>query len=195
MSTNNTYEGRELLLRIAKGDEKAMQELFLQYYRPLVFFATRILPSEADAEDIVSQTLGKIWDNRASLHAVSQSNAYLYTTVRNACIDFLRRQKKFRKEEVPDTFWTATPDDTDLSLEATKAEVLRIIHKEINALPDRCKQVFVLSYIDGLSVQEVADVLGISPSNVTSQRSRATQILKKSILDKQLWALFMAFFC
>lgn len=168
-----------------------MKELFLSYYRPLVFFAAQILHSDADAEDVVSQVLGRLWDNRQQLQDVRQPKSFLYTSVRNACIDLLRQQTKFRRQDVPEEYWMATPDETDLSLEATKAEVIRIIHQQIQELPDKCRQVFILSYIDGLSAQQVADTMGISVSNVTSQRSRAIQLLKKSILDKHLWALLV----
>lgn len=179
---------------MADGDEKSMKELFLNYYRPLVFFASHILHAQEDAEDVVSQVLGKLWDHREQLRSVKQPKAFLYATVKNACLDLLRQQVKFRRQDVPDTFWTAAPDDSDLSLEATKAEVIKIIHQQIDALPDKCRQVFVLSYMEGLSAQQVADRMGISVSNVTSQRSRAIQLLKKSILDKRIWAFFTLLF-
>lgn len=191
MRINNIYNERELLLKMVEGDEAAVKELFTAYYKPLVFFAARLLGSTEDAEDVVIQVFTKLWTSREQLGAVKQLKSFLYTTVKNASLDLMRQQKKFQSLQVSDDFWKEKAADDNLGLEATRAEVIKIIYEQINELPDKCKQVFLLSYIEGLSTQQVADTLGISVSNVTSQRSRAIQLLRKSILDKQLWALFL----
>lgn len=191
LSINNLDTEKELHLRISRGDETAVKELFAIYYNSLVFFSERILGLKEDAEDVVVQVFTKLWINREQLPTVNQLKPFLYTTVKNASLDLMRQQKKVRTQQVSDDFWKDKATDDDLNIEATKAEVVRIIHDQINNLPDKCKQVFWLSYIEGLSTQRVADTLGISVSNVTSQRSRAIQLLRKSILEKQLWAILL----
>lgn len=194
MSTHHPYEEKELLLHIAEGDELAMKTLFTAHYRSLVFFAGRILQSKEDAEDVVAQVFSRLWVGRRQLQAVNHLNAFLYTSVKNACLDWIRQQKKLQQQAVPGNFWMDKTDDTEVNLEAIKADVVKIIHQQIDELPDKCRQVFLLSYIEGLSARQVADTLGISVSNVTSQRSRAIQLLRKSILDKELWALLVLVF-
>lgn len=191
LSINNVHKEKELLVRIAQGEEGAVKELFTIYYNPLLFFAERILGLREDAEDIVVQVFTKLWVNRAQLPAVNQVKPFLYTTVKNASLDLIRQRKKLRTHQATDGYWEDTAVEDDFNIEATKAEVIKIIYQQVNDLPEKCKQVFLLSYIEGLSTQQVADTLGVSVSNVTSQRFRALQLLRKSVLDKQLWAVFM----
>jgi RNA polymerase sigma-70 factor (family 1) len=174
---------------LKSGSEKALDVVFNQFYQPLVYFAIRIIKDREEAEDIVVSTFSKLWDRKENLDNLPKVKGFLYLTTRNACIDFLRKTKK-NNELQKDLLYLIKPEAGD-DFEEIRAELLGDIFKEIEKLPSLCRQVFELSVFKGLKSKEISERMHISVSNVTSQKSRAVQLLKTTILKKILSILLL----
>jgi len=190
LSVDQSYEEKELLLRIANGEETAFQLLFKQYYPSLVLYAERFGLNREDAEDAAMSVLGKLWQAREKLTEIRYLPAFLYKSMRNGCIDLLKAKK--RAEQTEKIYGEQEPpgEESYALREGIRAEVLRRISEDIKALPEKYKIVFELTYYSGMNSRQIAEKLGLSVTNVTSRRSRALQLLKKELLKKDLLFLY-----
>jgi RNA polymerase sigma factor (sigma-70 family) len=119
--------------------------------------------------------------------------AFLFITARNASLDFLKYRQRMREnlaelnnknEQEPDAQLFA---ETDIS-----AEVLAFIYNEVEKLPEKCREIFKLAYLERLPVKEIAIKLNISPQTVANQKTTALKILRLKVLDRPglfLWLL------
>jgi len=151
-----------------------LKAFFDSNYRNAVIQASRIVQNEATAEDIVQDCLIKLWEQRAGLKA-GAIGGYFSTMVRNRCIDILRK-KKPNIVDVDDIQLTVE-DHTSIEMEELRAK----IDATIDSLPERCRQVFVLSRFEGMSYKEIAESLMISPKTVENQISKALKVLSASL--------------
>jgi len=175
----------DIVERLNHGQPQALEELFAQYYRPLVYFALRIIKSQEEVEDIVVETFSKLWDNREKMEGLQNIKGFLYLTTRNSCIDVLRARKKMM-EVKEGIYILSDPALPSIETEMTRAETLRLIKDEMEKLPKQCRDVFKLSVIQGLKSKDIANQLNISISNVTSQKSRAVRLLRTALLKRVL---------
>lgn len=159
------------------------ESTFKKYYRPLCLYAMHYLKGDIDdAEDVVQDCFVKLWQKHSDNTSCNiPSKSYLYISVRNACIDLLRKQNPC----------VSVYDPTDLDGYITDEEAQERSVQEaylwslIDELPVRCREVFLLSKRDGLRHSEIADELGISVKTVENQISKAMKKLnaeKKNIM-------------
>lgn len=146
-----------------------LEVLFHTYYRPLCLYALHYLRGDKQAaEDVVQESFVKLWQKEAA-----QPRAFLYTAVRNACIDRLRAQG-----------WTGDiqPEDVDGVMDDEEAqersEREARLWAAIDRLPERCREAFLLSKRDGLRYKEIAQRMGISERTVEHQVEKAMALLR-----------------
>jgi RNA polymerase sigma-70 factor (family 1) len=175
------HNDAELLQRIHAGEQKAFEQLYESLYPRLVLFAGRYHSTAENAEEIINEAFVKFWLTKNNFTAISSIKSFLYTVTRNALLNQQRQEKTHRTSELVDE---ARENIAEAERNILYAEVTGILFDEINRLPAKCKEVVLLTYKDGLSSSEIADKMGISVSNVTSQRSRAIQLLKIALKDK-----------
>jgi len=191
------YTSEEALIAgLQQNDRRAFTQLYDEYFTVLCYFASRIINNKEEAEDIVINTFSKFWAMRANFESAANIKAFLYIVTRNNCLDYLeykRKQAAFQKEYA---YFLDSDNEEKIERVKIESELLRKIYTEIQHLPPRCKQVFTLTYFDGLKANEIAEQLNISVSTVTSQRARAIDLLR-SVLTSDEWKLFcvMAVVC
>lgn len=167
----------DLLLRaIGCGDESAFRSLVERHIDRAYALALRILQNPADAEDVVQETLLKIWNTRGSWQeGRARFSTWLYRVVTNRCLD-LRRQP--RMEEMD-----SAPDLADAQPDALTAlhrdEVSDLLQAAMGRLPDQQRVAIILSYFDDLGNAEIAEVMETTVSAVESLLKRGRQALKK----------------
>ncbi len=161
-------------------NDKEFERLFKELFKPLTAHALKYLKDVDDAKEIVHQAFIKLWETRQTIDMNQNVRAYLYMTVTNLSLNYIRDNKKFvSTEEVFD--WNVRPESfEDL---AEKNELTEALIAAVDSLPPKMRQIFVLSRFDGLSHKEIAQKLGISVKTVENQIGRALKKLRKSLAN------------
>lgn len=191
MKTMN--EGDDWFLLFKEGEEQAFRQVFDKYYRPVSYFALKILNDDLYAEDIVSETFRKAWDARLKFATARHLENFLYLVTRNGCISHLRSA---RVVQSTDEEWTKLsdgerPGETPLDMERIQARLIETIYEKLQELPGG--DVLRMSYIEGKSTREIAMELGTTENNVYIIKSRSLKALR-NILTKNEWMFFVLLF-
>lgn len=167
------------LAAFREGDEAGLAFLFRVYYPVLVVFACKFT-SHGLAEEIVNEAFYKIWEKRSTFNSLSHFRSYLYKIVYHDCL-------KAKQVAIPDVLPPEAADAFDYNAELIKSETLRNLYQAIEALPAQCKTVFTQLYVEGKTVRETAEEMGIAVSTVKAQKARGVLLLRvkfgKSILQ------------
>lgn len=170
----------ELINRIRRGDEEAFEVLFLSYYPTLCeFVATRVGSHEA-AVELVQEMFIRIWERRITLDPLRPINRYLYRAARNRALDHLKHQRA--QVRLSGTLRSIPP-----SRPATPEESLRLneiseaVRHAVEQLPERRREIFLLSRECELSYAQIADLLEISVKTVETQMGRALKALRSAL--------------
>ncbi|MEP6765124.1 MAG: RNA polymerase sigma-70 factor [Gemmatimonadaceae bacterium] len=176
---------RELALarRVREGDEAAFEQIFRTYYSRLVSFACAKLDSQAVAEEMVQEVLLQIWSRREQWIVEQSLAAYLFRAVRNRVLNARRsiRLEVSYAAAASREIEIETPESCDDRLR--DAEIGAALAHALALLPERPRQVFVLSRRQGLSYAEIAEVLGIAVKTVEMHMGRALAQLRVSLSE------------
>jgi RNA polymerase sigma-70 factor (family 1) len=173
---------------------QSYQQSFFRFYEPLCQYAFTFVKEQAACEDIVQDIFLRIWEKKQDLIGKPDLQYYLYTAVRNNCLTWLEKQRK------DPSVYLLTDDIADE--EATlpgepipEKDMTSLLKKAFDQLPPKCREVFALSRISGLSYQQISDVLGISIKTVENQVGKALKILRAWWQQQQtpLWMPWLFF--
>jgi RNA polymerase sigma-70 factor, ECF subfamily len=183
-------DDRNLFLLIKQSDKKSYEILFRAYYAPLCQFSRKFVKDKDDCEEIVQGFFMKLWDKREELDINASVKNYLYSSIRNRCLNYIKHEKiklEYQSEitKNPDSQF----DTTNFIMEV---DLIERIDQSIAALPDRRREIFVLSREHGLKYREIADQLGISIKTVETQMGQALKELREKLKDYQ--RLLISFF-
>lgn len=179
----------ETILLFQKGDERAFNEVFTIYYERICSFSRKLTGSNEEGEDITIDTFRKLWERKHNFNALINIQAFLYITARNACLNFLTKKKLPTANE---EYTTNVVDFEKNAMEKLiEAEVYRGIDEEVQKLPKLARQVFLLRYIKGMTVPEVAAELRISRNSVSVHSNKALNILRAGPLSRKLQLLLI----
>ena len=153
-------------------DTQAYEQLFLLFYPSLVPFAVSMIKSKELAEEIVSDVFIKIWQRRHQLDKVDNLKFYLFTAVKNRCINELNNPKNKGAINI-DVVIDFRSLYHDPEQKMISAEMINKIRAAIKELPPRCQLIFKLVKEEGLKYKEVAELLQISVKTVENQMSLA----------------------
>jgi RNA polymerase sigma-70 factor (ECF subfamily) len=171
----------ELIERAATGDHSAFEDLYRRYARPVFGLALRRLGDRGRAEDAVQETFASIWRSAASYRPERGPGApWLYAVARNAIVDRARSRGEI-PSEIPDTAADA-PGPSD---RVEQGWVAWRVHRALEELTEREREVVALAYWSGLSQSEVAEFLSI-PLGTVKTRTRAALAKLSEILGDDL---------
>ena len=129
-------------------------------------------PSLVDQDDIVQDTYARLLRARAA-GTIRHPKAFLFTTARNTALDFFRRKRGIALDDVTHFDESSVLEDRPDVVElVSREQELEILADAVRALPDRCRQVIMLRYLDGLAYKEIAVQLNVSPETVKSQLAK-----------------------
>ena len=165
---------------VKMGDDKAFAFFFRQYYTSLCFFANSILHNEDEAKDLVQDCFIKLWDSQTYNERFETVKSFLYTAVRNKCLDVLRKRKVIKKAELH--LIKNTEADFEYFDEIAFAEMVRQVFERIEELPPNTQKIFKLRYLDGKKYGEIANEINSTPEAVRKQKTRALKILREKFL-------------
>lgn len=173
-------QDRKAWRQIKQNQEAGFEYLFNKYYDPLCVFAEIYLKSPDIASDAVSDVFIKLWNQRHRITINSSVRAFIFRSVKNACLNSIRDQKKGMQdyEDFADILVSA-----DLSPQETIE--FRELQQEVDAitqeLPERRRLVLTLKLEAGLSNKEIADTLNISENTVKNQLGHAINRLREKL--------------
>jgi RNA polymerase sigma-70 factor, ECF subfamily len=168
-------EDEPLLLRLAANDEVAFRTLVERHIDRAFGVALRIVGSRADAEDVVQDTLLKVWTHRGRWqHGRAKFSTWLYRVITNRCIDLRRQPRSDDVDAVPE------PADTrpDAASTMQRDEVTDLLEKAMQQLPEQQRIAVIFSYHEDLSNAEIAEVMNTTVAAVESLLKRGRQQLK-----------------
>lgn len=160
------------------------RKAYIRFYPGLVSYALKIIKSQDAAEDIVQEVFLKLW-NDGEIKEIRQLDNYLLYVVKNRCIDYLRKQKHQK------TVYLETLDNSGDNLNARsdnsvpeekEIELITRLYLEINKLPPKCREVFMLVKFHGYTYQQAADYHKISINMVKKQVGKALRQLRRNLI-------------
>ena len=176
---NDTAEIQEQLITgFQKGREKSFSQLFRELYPAMILYSFRYTKHQPVAEEIAEEAFIKAWDRRESFSHYKILCSWLYTTIRNASIEWLRHQHVEAKAEPVLSQIMDIPDPNALD-HLIYAEVLRQLGDALNSLPRQQQKIVREFYLEGQSLQEIADQMRLSIHTVKSQKARGLKSIRK----------------
>ncbi|WP_299549828.1 RNA polymerase sigma-70 factor [Seonamhaeicola sp.] len=169
----------EILEQLKLGNPSSYRELFDLYYMPLSVYALKFCDSFELAEDIVQELFIKIWDEKLYMKLEGSVSPYLFKSVKNNTLQAIKRRSKFRFEEIEDQV-NKLIEEERIDVEFLEEEKTKLI-SQIEALPEKSKQVFKAIVLENLKYKEVAEELGVSVNTVKTHYSRALKKLRASL--------------
>lgn len=188
------HQHAHVLQALREGNGQAFDYVFDLYYLSLSDFVMHKINDRDASDDIAAEAFTKFWNQRKKVRfsSIRQIKAYLYTTARNASLDFLSKQRLDKRYQQETIFLTAQ-ENSDFYAEIGLAqrarmiqEVTRIVYELIKELPDGCGKIVTLYYIEQLPIKEIAARLGISQGTVKSQRGYGVDLLRKKYAKRTL---------
>lgn len=176
------------LHKLKKGDEKTFISLFEAYYVSLCAYSRRYVGRKDIAEDIVSETFFKIWENRKKLEIKTSIKAYLFQAVANNSLNHLR---KLNREEKIDDYFKESHDNIGFHEVSENLTEQSIMMKELNTriedavsqLPKQQQIAFRLKRFEGKKNKEIADEMGLAVKTVEMHLSKAMFSLRENLKD------------
>ena len=164
-----------------------IERIYKSYRKLLCLLAERIVGNKEDAEDIVNDLFLKLWETRDQLHQTKELLVYIYRSVRNSSLKYVEHKQVIRE------YIHAVSNDPHLCNEQDNAHPLSIIisnesldeiEQAINTLPSKCKEIFILARMEGLTHQDIAEKLGITINAVNRQITIARNKLRQMLVNE-----------
>ena len=179
---------KELIQQLKNGNEEAFNEIVERYSKKLYFLCLKMLQNEKDAEDTVQTIFLKAYMSISRFEEKSSISTWLYRIGVNVCTDLLRKRKK----ETVTSLYSINSEEEEYALEipdekenvedaVIKKERKQALYEAINTLKPKQKQFIILRDIEGLSYEEIADILKLNTGTVKSGINRARQALLEKL--------------
>lgn len=184
----------KIIAKLKRGKKKAFKKVFAIYYPRLEKYAGYFIANRQEAEDIVQDVFVQVWENREAINPDSNFDSYLFTLVRNRCLNVLK--KKLVEKNCFDKIQVNSEelyhisfemDDDYLSMEKLLYEQLE---KIIEEMPERCQSAFCLKWKEGKKIREIADIMGISATMVDKHLAKGMEIVRQKMTSEMLLFLY-----
>jgi len=166
-------------------------DAYEKYHSVLSFFALKFTKSYSEAEDVVQSVFENLLNKTIDLDNDKALKSYLFSAVHNLSVNIIKRDNIKKRYTDYTIIHESRSEESNYLLDRIEAEILFEVFSRIEELPKECNKIFKLSYIEKSSNQEIADKLGISINTVKSQKNRAKQILRESLKDLFLLAMYL----
>lgn len=189
---NLTDSEIQLIRAFKQGDSKAFRTLFEFHYKALYNFLYGLLKSREDAEEIVQESFLRIWENRENYWEEYPFESLLFRVAKNTSLNYIRKKVNRRVFEDHLIFF-AENSESAADEYILFQETQEMIETILSGLPPKQKQIFLLQKVEGLSRQEIANLLGISVITVDHQLYKANKHVKSESRKLHLLMLNILF--
>ena len=167
----------DIFIGLKRRDEAALSVLFDTYYEKLYLFAEKYIYDSDKAHDIVQDVFLKIWENAERLELTSSIQHYLFASVRNGCLNYLkslqiedRNNRKYAEAYIESQNVDMVDDE----------ELLARVRQVLDELPEKCREVCLLRFVEGYKYAESAARLDMNENTVKAQLHRGMERLKQA---------------
>ena len=171
-NSQNKYSG--------KLNKQSFELLFRENFTALSGFACKYVKDIDTSKEIAHDVFINLWEKRNEIDSEKPLRSYLFTSVRNRCLNYIRDQKKFdRTEDI-----TGNPGYLQLTEDNDPVEMMELeerINLAIDSLPDKCREIFIMNRFRDHKYAEIAKKLDISVKTVEAQMSRALKTLREKL--------------
>ena len=171
-----------LIEGLRRRDKVVFDYIFNYYYSSLCAFSMQYLKDRNEVEDLVQDFFVSLWIDTPNLQISSSLKSYLFICIKNRCLDFQKHKKVIEKYRSYILFSNEENDNTTDHYFA-ESELRQAIQKSMEKLSPRCREVFEMSRLKGLSNQEISEQLRISKRTVELQISNSLRILRKDLVE------------
>lgn len=175
----------QILKRFKNGDTSAFEEIVLKYQDRVYNLCRHMLGSAQDAEDAAQDTFVKAYQKLKVFKPDASLYTWIYRIAVNTCLDYKKRpffESLFKKADEGEEFVEEPLSDWRSPARLYESKQIGVaIHKSIKKLPSKLRTAIVLKEVEGLSYEEIADIIEVSIGTVKSRISRARDELKKSL--------------
>lgn len=174
------------------GRESGLKYFMVKYGNSLRFFSYSITRNKEAAEEIVSDLFYKLWERREAVESVDKIKAFLFISARNACYDYIKSPRNRIKKDC-DLLDAMDNHEIDTLHRMIYSELVELIVMEVDKLPKQQAVVFRMSFLEGMTAEEICVKLGTSIGNVYFAKSKALSTLRRVFERKDL-KLYTIFF-
>jgi len=187
-TAENAMSDVDLVTKLQSGDQSGFTEILNRYTEKVSNLALRIARNHEDAEEIVQDVFITVYRKIAKFEGKSAFSSWLYRITVNTAFMKLRKRKQTPTTSLEDMgqgikeSWVGERSDTsDINYLTSRHELRQHLDAAISKLPDEYRMIFILRDVDGLSNQDVGEILGVSVPAVKSRLHRSRQILRKRL--------------
>lgn len=170
----------ESILSFQRGEESGLNYFFHQYYLALTLFSYNLTANKESAEEIAEDAFLKLWERHQHFSHPSAIRSFLYITVKNASLNWIRQQKRDTLK-AKQLVYLSDPGENHILQKIISAEVYQEVFKAINALPPKCRRIFQMLFVEGKDYQQIAKELKLSVSTIHNQKARGIELLKRQL--------------
>ncbi|MDO5979095.1 RNA polymerase sigma factor [Flavivirga spongiicola] len=185
------FSQKKLIKLLKKGDARAYSYIVDLYYKKLCDYASNLARDNFKSEDIVQNVIIRMWQQREKLSSNVSIKNYLYKSVYNEFID------QYRKEIAVTKLEKKYIEGLDIVIEIQDVtetnRLMTLVQNEIERLPPKCKETFLMSKQEGLTYVEIAEYQNVSVNTVEKQMVKAFSILRKKMKEKIVSFIFLLF--
>ena len=163
---------------IRKGNKEAFKQVFDTYFNALCSFGNKYISDRSAVEDMVQDVFISFWEKRQDFDDINAVKAFLYTSVRNKCLNLLKHQLVIQKNEKD--LIRELESEQFFANHIIEEEVFNQLATEIRKLPKSAQEIMLLA-LNGLTNPEIADELNISVNTVKTQKKIAYSKLKHKL--------------
>lgn len=184
MFSTNELDLKDLFIieGLERREKIVFDYIFNYYYSSLCAFSMQYIDDRNAVEDLVQDFFVYLWVEAPQLKIKTSLKSYLFASIKNRCLDYQKHHKITEKYRNFILFSTEKDDNSTEQFFA-ESELRQAIQTSLGKLPPRCREIFELSRLSGLSNQEISDKLGISKRTVELQISNSLKILRKELAE------------
>ena len=169
-----------LLAKVADGDHQAFRDIYQKYHNKVYTFSIRILHSQLLAEEVVQESMLKLWQMGPGVININNLDSYLKRIARNCAIDLLKRKElELKTDGKLGNTWEESHNDTEEQILLN--DIRKILNDGVSLLPQQQKLVYQLCHLEGLKYEEAANRLNLSVLTVQSYMKLALRFLRNYI--------------
>lgn len=174
-----------------QGDVIAFNNIYNTYFNSVYYYSKRFIHDNQAAEDITGDIFLKCWEKRAEFENITKLKNFLFISTRNACLNFLRFQKRENLRALNFAYTLESENIDDFDNRNITGTIYQAIYKEIEHLPEQERKVFKLAFIENYSNEKIAIHLNINNQSVRNLKTRALKKLRSAIKAKLHYAFII----